>query len=129
MVGRQPPPMKILIAEDNVGVGIALQKHLLHKDHEVILVKDGLAAWEVIQNDKPDILLTDLAMPVTSGFELISLIRAQHMELPIVVLSALEKGEELIEEAFRLGADDFLPKPIDTTALEIMLRRHQLKMH
>ncbi len=121
--------MKILIAEDNIGVGIALQKHLLHRDHHVILVKDGLAAWEAIQNDTPDILLTDLVMPVTSGLELISLIRAAKMVLPIIVLSALEKGEELMEEAFRLGADDFLLKPINTTVLDTMIGRHRLKMH
>ena len=119
--------MKILVAEDEPIMLMAIQAKLNKDGFEVIGVADGREALSAIEKHNPDLIITDLLMPYTSGLELIGIVRSDRSKnIPIIVLSGLGE-EETVMEAFELGADDFLTKPFNP--LEITLRvKRLLKM-
>jgi DNA-binding response OmpR family regulator len=74
------------------------------------------------ENDAPDLVITDILMPFTSGLEFLNLIRSSHHKIPVLVLSALDQ-EDTVVEAFNLGADDFLAKPAKPVELSLRIKR------
>lgn len=74
---------------------------------------DGVDGLKKISNDKFDLVLTDINMPVMDGLKLVSLIRndANHKEVPIVVITT-EGGQEDKDKAMALGANSYITKPI-----------------
>ena len=115
--------MKILIAEDEAMMLAALQKNLQDDGHEVAIATDGQEAIEKYQQDKPDLIITDILMPYTSGLELIGVVKSDpENKTPIIVLSAMGQ-ESTVMEAFNLGADDFITKPFNPTELTLRVKR------
>lgn len=115
--------MKILVAEDDI-IMLETIKEQLKKDNFTILgTTDGRDALQEMGNFKPDLIITDILMPYTSGLELIGILRSEYdKKLPILVLSALDE-EETVLEAFSMGANDFLSKPFKPAELTIRVKR------
>lgn len=115
--------MKILIAEDDV-IMLETIKEQLKKDNYIILgTNDGREALQALENFQPDLIITDILMPYTSGLELIGIVRSEKdQKIPILVLSALDE-EATVLEAFSMGANDFLSKPFKPTELTIRVKR------
>jgi DNA-binding response OmpR family regulator len=115
--------MKILFAEDDI-IMLETIKEQLKKDNFTILgTSDGRDALQEMENFKPDLIITDILMPYTSGLELIGILRSEYdKKLPILVLSALDE-EETVLEAFSMGANDFLSKPFKPAELTIRVKR------
>lgn len=122
----QHVPMKILIAEDEAIMLAILQKNLEDEGYEVIATKDGREAIEKYRSHQPDLIITDILMPYSSGLELIGVVKSvSEKNVPVIVLSSMGQ-ETTVIEAFNLGADDFLTKPFNP--LELSLRvKHLLK--
>lgn len=115
--------MKILIAEDEAMMLAALQKNLQDDGYEVIATTDGQEAIEKYRTLKPDLIITDILMPYTSGLELIGVIKSDtELNTPVIVLSAMGQ-EATVLEAFNLGADDFITKPFNPTELSLRVKR------
>jgi DNA-binding response OmpR family regulator len=115
--------MKILIAEDEAMMLAALRKNLEYEGYEVIATTDGQQAIEKFQQTQPDLVITDIVMPIASGLELIGLIKSDtERNTPVIVLSALGQ-EATVLEAFNLGADDFITKPFNPTELSLRVKR------
>jgi DNA-binding response OmpR family regulator len=115
-------PMKILIAEDD-SVTLALIRHQLEKDNYTISAyTDARDALQSLETFKPDLIITDIVMPFTSGLELISIIRSSGIKTPILVLSAFDE-EETVLEALSLGANDFITKPFNNAELSMRVKR------
>ncbi len=115
--------MKILIAEDDPVMLALIGKQLENDNYTVIATKDGNEALTALETFTPDLVITDLLMPFTSGLELIGIIRSNHgTNIPIIVLSALDE-EATVMEAFTIGADDFLTKPFKGSELSIRIKR------
>jgi len=110
--------MKILIAEDELTARAVLQNMLQKDAHEVIATEDGQQALDQLiqHHDEFDLLITDIMMPVMDGLELLKHVSAQFPLLPVIVLTSKE-GRETVKQALKLGASDFLDKPIDRQAL------------
>jgi PAS domain S-box-containing protein len=117
------PLPRILIADDNNDMRAYL-KALLDPHAEVTVCADGEAAFEAVQRDLPDLLLSDVMMPRLDGFGLIAKIRATPAlrHLPIMLLSA-RAGEEAKVEGLQAGADDYLVKPFAASELLARVRR------
>ena len=111
---------RILIADDNNDMRAYL-KSLLAPHAEVRVCADGEAAFAALQDDMPDLLLSDVMMPKLDGFGLIAKIRATPAlrHLPVMLLSA-RAGEEAKVEGLQAGADDYLVKPF--AAAELLAR-------
>ena len=105
---------RILLVEDNPA-SLELMRYLLHSaGHEVLLATNGLEAMQHLLDDLPDLVLTDIQMPVSDGYALLAHIRsdARTRGLPVVALTAYSMpGDE--ERVMGAGFDAYLAKPID----------------
>ncbi|WP_245964692.1 response regulator [Trinickia dinghuensis] len=118
--GRGTMGERVLIVDDNADMRDYIGR-LLRTRWDVETAADGRAALAAIRRHKPDLILTDVMMPVLDGFGLLREIRidAQLRHLPVVMLSA-RAGEEARVEGLESGADDYLTKPF--SARELMAR-------
>ncbi|MCW3082156.1 response regulator transcription factor [Segetibacter sp.] len=115
--------MKILVAEDEPLMLMAIEAKLRNEGFEVIGTQDGRQALKSLESIVPDLIITDILMPYTSGLELISIVKSgQNKKIPIIVLSGLGQ-EDTVMEAFQLGADDFITKPFNPTELSVRVKR------
>ena len=105
--------MRILVADDDAIVRSVVQRVVAQASHELLQAEDGVEALRAIELEDPDVLITDIHMPVLDGFELVSAVRssARHRAMPIVCLSA-ENDRESIVRLAALGITDYLLKPI-----------------
>jgi DNA-binding NtrC family response regulator len=113
---------RVLIAEDDVAAGERLERYLCGRGFRAGHVADGLAAWDALQRDAYDLLLTDLQMPGLDGLELIRRAHAHQPTLVIVVTTAFATIQGTVQ-ALKLGAADYVPKPFALAQLESVLRR------
>jgi two-component system, OmpR family, response regulator VicR len=109
--------MKIQIIEDDPLLSKTIEFRLRKEGFEVCMSKNGAEAIENYNRINPDLVLTDIMMPVVNGLEVISYIRNKMKSItPIVVLSSA-KHQNTVDEALSLGANFFLPKPFTTENL------------
>ncbi|HEY2964574.1 MAG TPA: response regulator transcription factor [Pyrinomonadaceae bacterium] len=113
-------PPRILVVDDEPQLTRVLRTGLKSRGYDVRAAADGLAGFETFTDWHPDLVITDLAMPVMDGLELCRQLRAIS-PVPIIVLSA--KGEEKTKvEALDLGADDYITKPFGIDELLARVR-------
>ena len=101
---------KILYAEDELGLSMAVSEILKMEGFEVTAVMDGLAADEVLQKEHFDIAILDIMMPGMEGTEVASNMRDREDYTPVLLLTAKAETEDRIE-GLNMGADDYLVKP------------------
>ncbi len=101
----------VLVADDNADMRRHLRR-ILAPHWDTALYADGAAALEGARQDRPDLIVTDVVMPVLDGFEFVRALRADPdlASIPVLMLSA-RAGSEAAGEGFAAGADDYLPKP------------------
>lgn len=105
----------ILCVEDEEGLRKDIVEELREAGYEPIEAENGKIALEAIIAKKPDLVLCDISMPVMGGYELLEEIKANHPErydLPFVFLTALADRSHVVMGK-KLGADDYLTKPVD----------------
>jgi two-component system cell cycle response regulator DivK len=115
---------RILIVED-VPLNIDLLEQLLEDEYEVLTATDGAAGVEVAIQERPDLILMDLSLPVIDGWEATRRIKANENlnHIPIIALTAhAMKGDE--EKAIASGCDDYMAKPLDEDLLFEKLKRY-----
>ncbi len=111
---------RILVVDDEPQLIRVLRTGLKSRGYDVLAAEDGQSGFKLFQEWKPDLVITDLAMPNMDGLELCRRLRAIS-QVPIIILSA--KGEERIKvEALDIGADDFVTKPFGIDELLARLR-------
>lgn len=114
---------KIVLAEDNSTLSLLLKFRLEKEGFNLFMAKDGKEAIELIEENNPDLIITDIMMPFISGLEVISHVRNKlESETPIIVFSAAGQ-EEMVLKAFNLGANDFMGKPFSPNELMIRVKR------
>ena len=110
----------ILIAEDSVATRRMLEKILIAGGYQVLVCRDGQEAWEQIEQyqGRIDLILSDVEMPRLNGFELLAKVRAQPaFKNTPVVMATSRTGDHHRQEAQRLGATDYLGKPVQPQQL------------
>ncbi|MEU7774552.1 ATP-binding protein [Micromonospora taraxaci] len=114
---------RILVADDNTDMRAYLSRLLTGQGWRVRAVTDGRKALDEVHRERPDLVLTDVMMPVLDGFDLLRQLRADPTTraLPVLVLSARAGGEASVE-GLGLGADDYLVKPFAATELIARIR-------
>ena len=114
--------LTILIADDERIIRDTLKKYLIQSGHEVAEAKDGLEALNLIDESDFDLVLVDVRMPRLDGLNLLNKIAESRPELQVVIITALRSVETAIQ-ALRLGAADFLTKPIKFLELDLVLEK------
>src|SRR5690554_444250 len=112
--GQHAPPV-ILCIEDEPDLRRDIADELSEAGYAVLEACDGQQALDLLDSSSPDLILCDISMPDLNGYDVLSTVRAKgrdHAETPFVFLSALGDPREIVEGK-RLGADDYLIKPID----------------
>ncbi|HXK08638.1 MAG TPA: sigma-54 dependent transcriptional regulator [Vicinamibacteria bacterium] len=117
---------RILVADDEPGIRQFLAEALEDEGHAVTQAADGRQAAEQLRRQGFELLITDLRMPAMDGLELVRLARGEQPEMEIIVLTAHGTVESAVE-AMRLGAFDYLQKPIASPAQLRMLAARALE--
>lgn len=109
---------KILVVDDEVDIARLLVVRLKSSGYVVSSAPDGAAAWEAIQRDTPDLVVSDVMMPPPNGFELCRKIKEdpRFKAIPVVLLSAKSMAADR-DEGMGSGADLYLTKPYDRQEL------------
>ena len=107
---------KILLAEDDLNLGVLLVDYLQTEGFEVNLCKNGDLALKAFQGDQFDLCLLDVMMPVMDGFTLAKGIRMLDKNIPIIFITAKSLKEDKLK-GYDLGADDYITKPFDEEEL------------
>lgn len=102
--------LKLLIAEDEEKLANLLKYAIEDEFKEVVITKNGMEALAVFKTFKPDIIVTDITMPLMSGLELSRAIKKLKPDMPIVMISAYSEKEKFIE-AIDVGVGKYLLKP------------------
>ena len=114
---------RLLVADDNKVNRLLLSRSLEQQGHRVSLAVDGLMAMEMLRSQTFDLLLLDIEMPRMDGFEVLAALKADRglRDLPVIVTSSVE-GIANVVRCIELGAEDYLPKPLNAVLLKARLQ-------
>jgi two-component system OmpR family response regulator/two-component system copper resistance phosphate regulon response regulator CusR len=118
--------MDVLVIEDEAILGKALQRGLSDCHHDCTWVRSGRKGLDLILSQRFDAIILDLLLPDLDGIEILNSLRAEGVQTPVLVLTALGSVENRVR-GLRCGADDYLVKPFAfpelTARLEALCRR------
>lgn len=119
--------MRLLIADDEENLAYALKAVLEDAGYNCDVCFDGKSAIRLISQEIYDGLILDIMMPEKNGYEVLSIIRKKKIDIPILLLSALNEVDDKVQ-GFDLGANDYLSKPFSTKELiariKVMLKEN-----
>ena len=115
------PKETILVVDDERLVRWSLQQKLEQWGYHVSLAEDGAAALARAQLDNPDLITLDVKLPDMTGIEVLSELRKRNVQVPVVVITAFGVVDDAVR-SLKLGAYDFIEKPINFEKLENALR-------
>ena len=119
--------MRLLIADDEMNLAQALKAVLNDAGYDCDVCYDGRSAIHLVSQEIYDGLILDIIMPEKNGYEVLSLIRKKKMDIPVLLLSALNEVDDKVQ-GFDLGANDYLSKPFSTKELiariKVMLKEN-----
>jgi DNA-binding NtrC family response regulator len=113
---------RILVVDDDENLRWVLKTQLEDMGYTIFEAADGEQALSAIAKQPPALVLTDLKMPGLSGLELLARLRSEYPEVPAVIITAFGTIQSAVE-AMRVGAYDYLTKPIDYEELAIVVNR------
>ena len=112
----------IIFVEDEINIASFIERGLREFGHEVSVVYDGNAGWELLQNESFDLLILDIIMPGMNGLELCRMYRQRFgYHSPVVMLTALGTTDDIVK-GLDAGADDYLVKPFSFQELEARIK-------
>jgi DNA-binding response OmpR family regulator len=119
---------KVLVVEDEPALVDTLDYNLVRQGYDVVTATDGATALSVAREEKPDLVILDVMLPVLDGFEVCRILR-QETNVPILMLTArVEEVDKIV--GLEVGADDYLTKPFSMRELmarvKALLRRVRL---
>jgi two-component system sensor histidine kinase/response regulator len=109
---------KVLIVDDELFNIDYLQQELEDCNYELITASNGREALDQIKKELPDLVLLDLMMPVLDGFAVLRQIKADPdlRDIPVIIVSAANNSRSVVK-GIKLGAEDYITKPIDEKLL------------
>lgn len=120
--GRKDSPL-LLVVDDNEDFRIFM-RYSLELQYRVKLAVNGNEAWEMMQEELPDLVISDVMMPQMDGNELCRLIKQDKRtaHIPVILLTARQNTEAKLE-GLQTGADDYVTKPFNMTILVLRIRK------
>jgi signal transduction histidine kinase/ligand-binding sensor domain-containing protein/DNA-binding response OmpR family regulator len=123
MVNPEGKPCKLLLADDNPDIRFYLKDNL-KSDYQIMEAENGDKAWEVILDQMPDLVVSDIMMPGIDGIDLCRKIKTDKRtsHIPVILLTA-RSTDQHIYEGLETGADDYITKPFNFEMLELRIRK------
>lgn len=111
-------PAKLLLVDDEPGLREAVQAYLEDSDFDVQVASNARDAWEILQKNPPDLVITDIMMPQVDGYQFLKQMREdpRFKALPVVFLTARGMKSDRIQ-GYQAGCDAYIPKPFDPDEL------------
>src|SRR4030042_1917835 len=110
-------PMKVLVVDDEVQIREMLKRGLTQiAGHTVDVAPNGVEAIKKIESDIFDLVLTDVKMPEMDGVELLKTIKGTRPEVMVILMTAFGSIQTAVE-AMKIGANDYITKPVDFNEL------------
>lgn len=113
---------RILIVEDKESMAQMLRETLELAGYEIMIAKDGGEGIKRVRDSKVDLVLTDLKLPKKDGIEVLKASKEENPLIPVIVMTAFG-SVEIAVSAMKLGAYDFITKPLDTDYLQLLIDR------
>lgn len=111
---------RILIVDDNVNMGITLQDILIDEGYDVLVANNGQEALNIIADEVPHLIITDLKMPNINGLELLELVKHQYPDIGIIMMTAVGEVNSYLH-AMKNGALEYITKPVNPPILKKMI--------
>jgi DNA-binding response OmpR family regulator len=104
----------VMVVDDDPSILLAVEKFLKMKGYQVMAISDPEEAYHAAQKHKPDLIISDVAMPGLDGFTLLRGLKQNKAteKIPLVLLTATDKIAD-VERGFEVGAQAYILKPID----------------
>lgn len=118
---------KVLVVDDEVGICEVLEKFLAAKNHEVFTAFDGRSAIDMVRNLKPQVVLLDVSLPGLDGVEVLEQIKRIDPEVGVVMVTGLMDQEQAVK-TFKLGAYDYITKPVDFGYLDHVISAKMIEL-
>jgi len=115
-------PRRILVIDDDTSLRRVLEYNLQEEGYEVFAAADGAEGLRIFDEQQPDLVITDLKMPGTSGFQVLEGVKERSRQVPVMVLTAFGAVETAVE-AMKLGAYDYITKPFNRDELRLTVRK------
>jgi CheY-like chemotaxis protein len=114
---------KILVVDDDESIRELLRLHLNGAGYEVTVAADAISAGYLILRSRPDLIITDVAMPHMDGFEFVAALKGDRSipDIPVVFLTSVEDGDHRGKE---LGAVGYITKPVRADRLLSLVAQH-----
>lgn len=114
----------ILVVDDEEMNRDMLSRRLERKGYRVLVAEDGFQALTMVEQHRFDLIVLDIMMPKLSGLEVLHTLRKEHddIQLPILMASAKTQTDDIVS-AFKLGANDYITKPIDLPIVLAVIER------
>ncbi|MBZ8176395.1 response regulator [Corynebacterium sp. 3HC-13] len=125
-LGASAPKTRVLVVDDEQNIVELLQVSLKFQGFDVITALDGSAALRLAREQHPDAIILDVMMPKMDGFDVLTRLREEGIDAPVLFLTAKDAVEHRIH-GLTIGADDYVTKPFSLeeviTRLRVILRR------
>ncbi len=115
--------IKVLLVEDDMLIQKTVEMKLKKEGFTVHCCGNGKDALECLEEFEPDIVLTDMMMPFVNGLQVLAAAKSIKVNTPKVIVFSTLGQENVVEEAFDLGADDYITKPFSLTELTIRIKK------
>src|SRR5919107_1906181 len=112
----------IWIVDDDQSIRFVLEKALTREEFAVRSFTNSRDVLAALEDDEPQVLVSDIRMPGGSGLDLLNTIKAKHRDLPVIIMTAYSDLDSAVS-AFQGGAFDYLPKPFDVPKAVDLIRR------
>ncbi|MBI2528746.1 MAG: sigma-54-dependent Fis family transcriptional regulator [Candidatus Rokubacteria bacterium] len=114
-------PSRVLVVDDERLIRWSLEQTLEKHGYDVETAEDGARAVAAVRDEVPDLLLLDLKLPDTDGIQILRQVKESHPDIQVIIMTAYADVGTAVE-AMRLGAYDYIAKPIDFENLGVTLR-------
>ena len=120
---------KILAVDDELSICLLLE-NFLSRNHDVVTINDGIEALKWLDDNIPDLIISDIHMPNMDGFDFLAKLRERGFtkHTPVIMLSGRSESKERIK-CYQLGAQDYLTKPFNPEELDELVKKNLYPIH
>ncbi|GBD87095.1 transcriptional regulatory protein ZraR [bacterium BMS3Abin03] len=113
---------KILVVDDDQSIRDTLSNYLKRQDYNVYSAENGVKALEIMEEVRPDLIITDVKMPEMNGLELLKKVKELDTHIQVIMISAYDDMQSTVK-AMQSGAYDYIEKPLEIDKLKLRIKR------
>jgi DNA-binding NtrC family response regulator len=113
---------KILVIDDDLSIRKTITSYLRKQNYEVLSADNGITGIEIVKNELPDLVITDIRMPGADGFEVLKNVKETDPHIHVIFITAFDDMHSTVQ-AMQQGAYDYIEKPLEIDNFKITIQR------